>query len=275
MSCDIFHKKYIKKKTKYSNSKKETNKYNTIDPNSKCRFLVHEIINPLNIISNCTELLKCNMSNNDTNCEKMNEFLDIIHNQISICNNISQCILDNNNNCSLLNIDDFISDYIRVFSNIGNINIATKFNDTKKHLIFLKKNKIYLKIILDNIFKNILDYSKVNNVHILTNVSNKKLTVLIKNVLIDGKCNKYEIGKNIIELSELSELDTKQQDILNNGDVNSELFESYEFSNKKRGNGIGLELINKFCKLLNINWYLTQDDNNNYYYVLQIYLNTN
>ena len=56
------------------------------------------------------------MSNNDTNCEKMNEFLDIIHNQISICNNISQCILDNNNNCSLLNIDDFISDYIRVFS---------------------------------------------------------------------------------------------------------------------------------------------------------------
>lgn len=274
MSCEILQKKYIKKKTKYSTSKKNSSINNSIDPNSKCKFLVHEIVNPLNVISNCTELLKCNLNDDDVNSDKINEYLTIINNQIEICNNISKCILDNNNTSSFINIDDFIDNYVNVFNNMDNVNIITKFNNTKQHLIFLKKNKIYLKIILDNIFKNMLNYKIINNVNIYTCVIHKKLTIIIKNI---------HSSTNILETSDdcedLNDLINNATQLLNTNQSNIDCKENIDckaninFSCEKRGNGIGLELINKFCKLLNINWYLTQDNNDNYYYVLQLYLN--
>ena len=82
--------------------------------------------------------------------------------------------------------------------------------------------------------------------------------------MIDGKKgNTYNIGTGIA---------TTINQIANKKELNRSKINKYSVKDNK-SHFIGLEIIDNFCCSLNIIWFLEQDKNNNYQYILYLPVN--
>lgn len=153
------------------------------------KLLVHEVINPLNIISGCAELTLNELDNKNIEKEKMKEYLDLIVKQSQDCCDLLKqtllCQTIKNN----INIYDFIKKIILDYKNhplIKNKKIKFKLDfDKAKDYNLLINNECYLKIIFNNLILNSIKYS-LNNSYIYINIyteleQSHQINILIKN----------------------------------------------------------------------------------------------
>ena len=225
-------------------------------------YLKHEIINPINVIkmsSNCidTNILKLEKEKNTSlikneclqNIRKLN---NIIKNEsnwseklISTFDNISYNNTNNfNNNKNKKTIRKFISyinSYLNYNNNFCNSNISLELNNINhSDLIIINLN--HFKIILDNIFKNILGYQT----NFIKNSKDKiKYFSLIK--CYQNNVYKLILQNNIYE-EELTLFSKNNNTYTEQNDV------------KKHNKGIGMHLINDLCNKNNLNWSLIEKE---------------
>lgn len=231
-------------------SNKVENIESKINDSDKSKYIIHEIINPLSVINNCSELLMFQIKNekNIKNKNELMKLISIIKKQVSICSEISDCVLNNKeDNIEEININEFLKHYIsEVHQNNPNINIYY-FPPRNVNKYFLKSSKsnTYLKVIFDNIVKNTLKY-------------NDNLNIIINPVINEE--NSFEII-----ISGYNSYSTDHKDFFD------KKFSRFTVcKNKNESNLIGMEIIDKFCSIMNINWDLSMNPNNLYQYKLTI-----
>lgn len=247
------------------NSKTLKNDFKCTQEN-KYKYLVHEILNPLCVINNCAELLNINLlnsvdksMNHSLSYKNFNYLLNVIKNQINECSNLSKMILDDKTIHHKINLHHFISSYINDFKN-NNINANIINHKTLKNVdVYLSRNEIYLKIIFDNIFKNILKHTNELLISIDNNNLQEKVKIIIKGIQSHNNTINHEKNNTINQISNKKEL--------NHSKINK-----YSVKDNK-SHFIGLEIIDNFCCSLNIIWFLEQDKNNNYQYILYLPIN--
>ena len=153
------------------------------------KLLVHEVINPLNIISGCAELTLNELDNQNIEKEKMKEYLDLIVKQSQDCCDLLKQSLLCQNIKTNINIYDFIKKIILDYKNhplIKNKKIKFKLDfDKAKDYNLLINNECYLKIIFNNLILNSIKYA-LNNSYIYINIyteleQSHQINILIKN----------------------------------------------------------------------------------------------
>jgi len=216
--------------------KYETNKTNNIDISKinkssidqiksnyiyerNLKFFVHEILNPLNIINNCAELIEPE----EESCQKMTS---IILDQVQQCSKLSENILYalNHNQYNKVNLCDFLKDIKDKFeSNYQiHINLQLKVNCNKFKLKF---NKVYLKVILDNLLKNAHQHSQ-------------EIYIVLERFFND---------EYTVHTTPAFKLSVKNK--------------KCEYKSNKKSNMVGLELIDTMCSRMNIDWNFFEKDN--------------
>ena len=186
---------------------------NKILEEKKLKYFLHELLNPLNIINNCAELI-------DLNQKTCNEkrLTSIILEQVEQCNKLSENVLYdlNSRQINSINICDFLKEIKNKFEILKSININLQLK-VECNKIKLKFNQVYLKIILDNILNNAYQHSNIINI-LLENENNRfKITIenekklqnkngnkskksnMVGLELIDTMCNKMKIDWNFLE----------------------------------------------------------------------------
>ena len=263
---DKHHRTSMEKSLKRKNKKKYE-----LNEKQKCKYVVHEMLNPLSVINNCTELMlhklndigrhddsgnssgsdNDNDSSSNSSCGSDNDnnsnnnrlsngdrkqmivLLSMIKNQINKCTEVSKSIIEKNNDNTVININNMLIEYINNFK-INNPTINISFNSNIHNSYHFRSNssKAYLKIILDNMINNILKYN-------------------------DSVCIKVnKLKDNRIEMT------------IGDNDGNKKKELSNSINKNKKSNFIGLEIIEKFCNILGVQWNLIQDEDNNYIYKL-------
>ena len=153
------------------------------------KLLVHEVINPLNIISGCAELTLNELDNQNIEKEKMKEYLDLIVKQSQDCCDLLKQTLLCQTIKTNINIYDFIKKIILDYKNhplIKNKKIKFKLDfDKAKDYNLLINNECYLKIIFNNLILNSIKYA-LNNSYIYINIyteleQSHQINILIKN----------------------------------------------------------------------------------------------
>ena len=252
---------------KTNNTNKIPNNEFKCSQENKYKYLVHEILNPLCVINNCAELLNINIlnsvdksMNHSLPYKNFNYLLNVIKNQINECSNLSKILLEEQTIHKKINLKHFISNYINDFkTNNINVTLLNNNNNSNKYDVCLSRNEIYLKIIFDNIFKNILKHTNELEISIDNHSLQEKVKIIIKG---------FQSHHNSIKKERQNTLNQ----ITNTKELNHSKTNKYSVKNNK-SHFIGLEIIDNFCCSLNIIWFLEQDKNNNYQYIL--YLPTN
>lgn len=184
------------------------------------KFFLHEILNPLNIINNCAELIELEK-------ESSQKLTSIILEQVEECSQLSQNILStlNNNQYNNINICDFLKEIKKKFeiNYQSNINLILNVNCNK---IKLKFNQVYLKVIIDNLLKNAFQHSE-------------KITIVLERFFNDSFTIFNEPAFKIIVKNSKSK---------------------YNNCQNKKSNMVGLELINTMCQRMNIDWNFFEED---------------
>lgn len=131
-----------------------TLKNSDIDNGINLKFFVHEILNPLNIINNCAELIEPEKES----CQKLTS---IILDQVQQCSDLSENILFalNRNQYNNVNLCDFLKEIKQKFelNYQTDIDLILNVNCNKFKLKF---NQVYLKVIIDNLLKNAFQHSQ-------------------------------------------------------------------------------------------------------------------
>lgn len=187
------------------------------DTNPNFKFFLHELLNPLNVISNCAELI------DSTDSVTIPKFIDIILQQVDQCNYLSQMMLSQmiQKQEHNINLCHFLKDIKDKFETSFSTEIDLNLNVNCKCLN-LKFNQVYLKIILDNILKNAYHYGNKMSILLEKTVSGYTISILNskKSVhqkqnstshhkqsqshmvgleLIDSLCKKMDIDWNLFE----------------------------------------------------------------------------
>ena len=131
-----------------------TLKNSDIDNGINLKFFVHEILNPLNIINNCAELIEPEKES----CQKLTS---IILDQVQQCSELSENILFalNRNQYNKVNLCNFLKEIKQKFE----LNYQTDIDlilNVNCNNIKLKFNQVYLKVIIDNLLKNAFQHSQ-------------------------------------------------------------------------------------------------------------------
>jgi hypothetical protein len=249
---------------------KKINKYMPLDLNyqSNLKFFLHELLNPLNIISNCAELIDSN--------DKVTtpQFINIILQQVEQCNCLSQNMLSHliQKQENSINLCHFLIEIRDKFETNFSTNIDLQLNVNCQH-INLKFNQVYLKIILDNILKNA--YHCGGKIDIILEKKEDDYKILIKNSKMTSKHSKMndKYGDKMID----SGIDIETE--LNNckNELNNCKTELNNCKNELnncnyRSNMVGLELINNLCAKMDIDWNLFEEED---YYKFILTLNKN
>jgi hypothetical protein len=229
-----------------------------LDDDQKSRYVVHEILNPLSVINNCTDIMinklnsttkyydsgygSCSDSDSNSSNSSGNNIsesdkkqimilLSMIKNQINKCSEVSKSLMTQNFDNVPINVNNMLTEYINSFKSCNpSVNIILMSNINNTYHFRSNNSKAYLKIIFDNMIHNVLKYN--NSAYI-------KVSKLID--------NKIEI-------------------IINDNDIKKN--DERPINEKKESNFIGLEIIEKLCSILNIQWQLIQNEKGKYFYKL-------
>ena len=216
------------KKNNKNNNKNNNKKINNIalinsdiDNGINLKFFLHEILNPLNIINNCAELIEPEKES----CQKLTS---IILDQVQECSQLSENILYslNCNQYNKVNLCDFLKEIKQKFelNYQTNIDLILNVNCNK---IKLKFNQVYLKVIIDNLLKNAFQHSQ-------------KITIVLERFFNDSFTIFNEPAFKIIVKNDKSKCSSIQN---------------------KKSNMVGLELISTMCQRMNIDWNFFEEDN--------------
>lgn len=168
------------------------------------KLLVHEVINPLNIISGCAELTLNELDNQNIEKKKMKEYLDLIVKQSQDCCDLLKQSLLCQTIKTNINIYDFIKKIILDYKNhplIKNKKIKFKLDfDKTKDYNLLINNECYLKIIFNNLILNSIKYA-LNNSYIYINIYTELEQSHQINILIKNKFDIEDLKFNNIFLS--------------------------------------------------------------------------
>lgn len=272
--------------------------------------LRHELINPLNAIKlSADQIRKHIRKNSKTNLsmhdiDKFNNIiLNEVDNSIYIIDTIINENTDTKTNISFDKIQlttfktyiqrylDSINQTYFMFAPV-NIEWPTEIEDTNYILThYVCVNTNYMKIILNNVFKNIYGYidpdsSKYTNGissisdNITNNINNKinstnKFTILINGneiqLLISNKINKFTCANDIIKYTDLRKCKAMQS-IIDKYNLVVDYHEVQYKSNKiisnsnkntvksKKNMGIGLTLINNLCNKMDVKWNMIDNE---------------
>ena len=211
--------------------------------------LIHEIINPLNIIIGSAELIKIK-NKSDFELDKLKNIDNTFNNTENLLN---QIIKQSKNCCKLLknelinnkkdcfNIITFMDKLIKDIKNnplFEEKNLTFKFRDKIKNSnICVNIHKSYLRIILQNLLLNAVKYSP-NNDEISINIKTKNDRVIIEII--------NSINKN---------------DDDTNDDTNDDKYVSkYEVNKIIPSNNYGLSVVDKLVAQIAGKWYFNQQE---------------
>lgn len=207
--------------------------------------LIHEIINPLNIIIGSAELIKIknksdfefdelmNMENNFNNTENL--LNQIIKQSKNCCKLLKNELINNKKDC--FNIITFMDKLIEDIKNnplFEDKNLKFKFRDKIKNFnICVNIHKSYLRIILQNLLLNAVKYSP-NNDEISINIKTKNDRIIIEII--------NSINKN----------DDKTND--------DKYVSKYEVNKIISSNNYGLSVVDKLVDQISGKWYFNQQE---------------
>lgn len=215
--------------------------------------IAHEIINPLNIIVGCAELLKLDCDNNINKLYKNNNknkgdekinYIDEIIKQCMWCSELLQINVCNDKE-KVVNLVNLLNELI---------------NDTKSHPYIVKK-KLKLNYFVDNIlYKNDNIYKCIEKYNIYINKAYIKIA--IKNLLLNAIKNTPDKGIINIKICINDENDSVNIFIIN------EIINQYEKRNLKnynshfdKGNGYGLNVIDDLIHKMSGDWNIINEKN--------------
>jgi len=182
--------------------------------------LAHEIINPLNIIIGCAELSKMESISNPVS----NNINEIIKQSLWCCQ-LLKAELEARQNSNYIDLYFFLEDIIDDIGNhpllkLKNINLVLIENLKIKNIPQIHINKVYLKIVINNLLLNAIKYGKPN--------CNIEIELISDN--------------NIIEI-----------------DINNFIDENPKSSYFNKSNSTGLNVINRLTEKMSCKWDLLQD----------------
>lgn len=157
--------------------------------------LIHEIINPLNIIIGSAELLKLDNKELKNQIDKKKLLENIIQQSKNCCNMLKTELEKNKKDC--FELIDFFNKLITDIKNnplFEEKNLKFYFNNSFNNKIFVNIHKSYLRIILQNLLLNAVKYSPRNdNIIISISTNNNSVIIEIINSIDNykGKDNKY------------------------------------------------------------------------------------
>ncbi len=184
--------------------------------------LAHEIINPLNIIIGCAELSKMETISNPVS-DNINEIIK----QSLWCCQLLKTELEARQNSNSIDLYFFLEDIIKDIKDhplleIKNIDLILIQNCKYKIIPTLFINKIYLKIVINNLLLNAIKYGKPN--------SNIEIELIFDD--------------NILEI-----------------DINNFIDENPKSSYFNKSNSTGLSIVNSLTAKMSCKWNLFQDKN--------------
>lgn len=222
--------------------------------------LIHEIINPLNIIIGSAELIKIknksdsNIHHGSLELYNIDKFKNIDNSFNNTENLLNQIIKQSKNCCTLLkselinnkkdcfNIITFMDKLIEDIKNnplFEDKNLKFKFRDKIKNSnICVNIHKSYLRIILQNLLLNAVKYSP-NNDEISINIKTNNNRVIIEII--------NSINKN----------DDKRNDYKTNDD---KYVSKYEVNKVIPSNNYGLSVVDKLVEQIAGKWYFNQQE---------------
>ena len=165
-----------------------TLKNRDIDNGINLKFFVHEILNPLNIINNCAELIEPEKES----CQKLTS---IILDQVQQCSELSENILFalNRNQYNKVNLCNFLKEIKQKFE----LNYQTEIDlilNVNCNNIKLKFNQVYLKVIIDNLLKNAFQHSQKITI-VLERFFNDSFTIFNESafkIIVKNNKNSYD-----------------------------------------------------------------------------------
>ena len=219
--------------------------------------LIHEIINPLNIIIGSAELIKIknksdiqldelknrenNFNNRENNFNNTENLLNqIIKQSKNCCKLLKNELINNKKDC--FNIISFMDKLIEDIKNnplFEEKNLTFKFKEKIENSdICVNIHKSYLRIILQNFLLNAVKYSP-NNDEISINIKTKNDRVIIEII--------NSINKN----------DNKMNDDKTNDD---KYVSKYEVNKIIPSNNYGLSVVDKLVDQISGKWYFNQQE---------------
>ena len=212
-------------------------------PNMK--YLHHELVNPLTTIYNAAMLI--NLETENSSIKRVLEpYTRIIHNQVDNCNHITKTFLYNETSYQNINLFLYLKTYLCDYYNSYNYIIEYDRNKLKEFIkkeytVRIPRNIIYLKIILDNIFKNAIFNSGGAG----------------KNVRLDYKI--VETRNCILEIANIVNTANTVNTVNVSGTSNTVGIN--KLMNISQSHYVGMELISKLCAKMAFKWNLVQNDN--------------
>jgi hypothetical protein len=253
----------------------------------------HELINPLNAIKISGDQIRKHIrqNNGQISPDDIDKFNNIILNQvdnsIDIIDTFTELHTQNGNNqqisfqkLSITNFKQYIQTQIeqinQTYFMFPPVQIEWSFNQLTQseyiitHYVCISLS--YMKIILDNIFRNIYGHLGNENKYLIANSSNKltisvsgnKIELKIYNEIkqLETKINKSAlrynksaqriINKYDLFISDFMPISTNQYS--GSGAINYQV--------NKQNRGIGLTLINNLCGKMDVKWHLIDNETN-------------
>lgn len=275
-----------------------------INYSSNIKYLYHELTNPLNTIYNASILI--NLESNLNNRFSIENYTRIINNQIDNCLHLTKSFIESENDIQHINLFQYLKSYLNDY--YSNYNYLIQFDNDKLNnyvnmdiLVKVPKNIVYMKIILDNIFKNAIIHNKSGGLvsidfKVFENYTQFEIVNTLDKDIVMGETenNWMGLGQSHNNTSEASyasgmgqspnnpNLNKKPnigQNKQSNLQQNHQYGSTYMYSNLynyRQSHFIGMELIAKLCNKLSFKWNLVQNNDKIVFYLdIPCYNNTN
>ena len=265
-----------------------------INYSSNIKYLYHELANPLNTIYNASILINLEVGSNTGLINKLGieQYTSIINNQIDNCLYLTKSFIESENDIQHLNLFQYLKSYLNEYYNSYNYLIQydnEKLNNliNMNTMVKVPKNIVYMKIILDNIFKNAIlhnkseglvsmDFTLFENYTQLeiVNVLDKDITMqdvneqtkMNYNVQNANNANNANNASNASNANNANNANNASN--FNTGCNNGRNPPSYSNLYKcKQSHFIGMELISKLCNKLSFKWNLVQNNDKIVFYL--------
>lgn len=200
--------------------------------------LIHEIINPLNIIIGSAELLKLEDNKIKNKIDKKKLLDNIIQQSKNCCNMLKTELEKNKKDC--FELVDFLNRIIRDIKNnplFEEKNLKFCFNNCFKNKIFVSIHKSYLRIILQNLLLNAVKYSPRDDNIIISIITNDKSVI-------------FEIINTVDNIDKQNTTELLEEKYIS----------KFECDKLIPSNNYGLSVVDKLVAQISGKWYFNQQE---------------